>query len=224
MDDDDDDHNHDDTEDDDDNSCITACCQCHSDFDTTPRVFLIPAQGFAADGDKIRKPGLKKPERTYRGEISYVGFNTDALKKRYKIGNTVVELFTSQNDEMAVLNTSPFYVCQNCGYSEVDEKQYTSAKTVKHKNSGGYFCSNFRLRRFSLGYRFLTDVVRIRFENYIINDFEKGLSILHGLLRGICSYLNIEDNDISFWCTNSDGLTLNIKYFAYMNALIVYTK
>lgn len=34
----------------------------------------------------------------------------------------------------------------------------------------------------------------------------------------------IEDNDISFWCTNNDGLTLNIKYYAYMNALIVYAK
>lgn len=35
---------------------------------------------------------------------------------------------------------------------------------------------------------------------------------------------DIEDNKISFWCTNGNGLTLNIKYVASMNALIVYAK
>lgn len=34
----------------------------------------------------------------------------------------------------------------------------------------------------------------------------------------------IEDNKISFWCTNNNGLTLNIRYFAYMNALEVIAK
>ena len=28
-------------------------------------------------------------------------------------------------------------------------------------------------------------------------DFEKSVSVLHGVLRGICNYLNIEQNDIS---------------------------
>lgn len=32
---------------------------------------------------------------------------------------------------------------------------------------------------------------------------------------------DIEDNINSFWCTNSDGLTLHIRYNRYMNALIV---
>lgn len=185
------------TEGDDDNPTISECCQCHKAFTSTPKVFLIPAQGFAADGDKIRKPGLKKPERTYRGEISYVGFNNEAIEKQYNVGRALIGVKTSQNDEMAVLNTSPFYVCEQCGYAEVDEKQYTNTKVHKHKISNGYPCSNQRLKRFSLGYRFLTDVVQIRFENYEINEFEKGLSILHGLLRGICTYLNIEENDIS---------------------------
>ena len=145
---------------------------------------MIPAQGFAADGDKIRRPGLKKPERTYRGEISYVGF-TETEAKHYQIGKAIVEVKSSQNDEMAVLNTSPFYVCQQCGYTEMDTEHYTNTLSKKHKISSGFPCSNQKLRRFSLGYRFLTDVVRIRFENYEINEFEKGLSILHGFLASI---------------------------------------
>ena len=158
---------------------------------------MIPAQGFIADGNMIRKPGLKKPERTYRGEISYVGFNNSVQENTYSIGNAIVSVRSRQNDEMAVLNKSPFYVCENCGYSEVDENQFTGIKKKKHKISSGYPCSNEHLRLFSLGYRFLTDVVRIRFDNYVIEDWEYGLSILYGFLRGACSYLNIEENDIS---------------------------
>ncbi len=176
---------------------ITECCQCHKKFTSSPKVFLIPAQGFIADGNMIRKPGLKKPERTYRGEISYVGFNNSVQENTYSIGNAIVSVRSSQNDEMAVLNKSPFYVCENCGYSEVDENQFTGIKKKKHKISSGYPCSNEHLRLFSLGYRFLTDVVRIRFDNYVIEDWEHGLSILYGFLRGACSYLNIEENDIS---------------------------
>lgn len=176
---------------------ITECCQCHKKSTSSPKVFLIPAQGFIADGNMIRKPGLKKPERTYRGEISYVGFNNSVQENTYSIGNAIVSVRSSQNDEMAVLNKSPFYVCENCGYSEVDENQFTGIKKKKHKISSGYPCSNEHLRLFSLGYRFLTDVVRIRFDNYVIEDWEHGLSILYGFLRGACSYLNIEENDIS---------------------------
>lgn len=185
------------TEGDEDNASIDECCQCHKKFSSSPKVFLIPAQGFAADGDKIRKPGLRKPERTYRGEIAYVGFNNEAVENRYNVGNAIIEVKSSHNDEMAVLNTSPFYVCESCGYAEVDEKQFTMTKSKKHKISDGFSCHNQRLKRFSLGYRFLTDVVRIRFENYEINSFDEGLSMLYGFLRGACSVLNIEENDIS---------------------------
>ena len=189
---------------------ITECCQCHEQFSTASKVFLIPAQGFVADGDKITRPGLKKPERTYRGETSYVGFSNAEIKT-YSIGKGIVEVKTTQNDEMAVLNTSPFYVCEQCGYTELDEKQFVSVKQAKHKTCNGFSCGNQNLKRFSLGYRFLTDVVRISFKNYEIDDYEKGLSILHGILRGICVSLNIEENDIS-GCLQSEFVDGRINY------------
>lgn len=98
---------------------------------------------------------------------------------------------------MAVLNTSHFYVCETCGYATVDKKSFTMIKKKQHTKAGGFPCGNSVLKRFSLGYRFLTDVVRIRFVDHEINDYDAGMSILHGLLRGISSYLNIEENDIS---------------------------
>lgn len=185
------------TETEDQTDVIAECCQCKMPFTKSTKVFLVPAQGFAADGNSIRKPGLKKPEKTYRGEISYVGFNNDIENKHYDIGNAVVEVKTSHNDEMAVLNESNFFVCEKCGFAEVDDDCYVRYKQKTHKAGNGYNCNNKKLRRFSLGYRFLTDVVRISFDNYEITNFDQGLSILYGLLRGICRYLNIEESDIS---------------------------
>ena len=184
---------------------IPVCTRCGRDFRHQPtKVFLVPAQGFSADGDKICKPGLKKPERTYHGESAYVGLGEGAVKNQYQVGNTAVEVVTSHNDELALLNTNNFYVCEQCGYAEIDRTRFTHSKPKKHKNSGGYWCINNQLKQFSLGYRFKTDVVRIRFVDIPIpmnvmdpEAWDKALSILYGFLRGAGTTLNIEENDIA---------------------------
>ena len=53
------------------------------------------------------------------------------------------------------------------------------------------------MKRFSLGYRFETDVVQLRFLNPDLVEWKIAISILNGVLRGICSFLNIEQGDIS---------------------------
>lgn len=199
------------TTDEDNVSSITECCQCLQPFTQSPKVFLIPAQGFAADGEKIRKPGLKKPERTYRSDIAYVGFNTDFIENRYEIGNAILNVKTSQNDEMAAINDNPFYVCSRCGYADMDPNQFVNFKSMKHKTENGFVCSNKKLQKYSLGYRFLTDVVRITFENYEINEYNQALSILYGFLNGIRTYLNIEEGDIS-GCLQSNFNNGRISY------------
>ena len=182
-------------------SILTECKVCKGVLDAKSRkVFLIPSFGFEADGDKIEKPGLIRPERTYRGEIAYVGYKSEVKIHRYQINKSEVELCISQGDEMAVLNESDFYICESCGYTELDEECYMKNKKSPHKNSSGYGCKNdgeHRLKRYSIGYRFETDVVQLRFLNPDLFDLDKSLSVLYGFLRGICSYLNIEQNDIS---------------------------
>lgn len=195
---------------------ISQCSQCGQPFTDSPKVFIIPEQGFEADGNSIRKPGLKKPERTYRGEINYVGTNVEAEENRFAIGDAVVEVKTTHNDEMAVLNTSPFYVCETCGYAVLDNKHFTRTMKKNHKNSTGHKCLNETLKLRSLGYRFLTDVVKISFLNHEIDSWEIGMSLLHGILKGTCSYLNIEENDIS-GCLQSfptvNGLNYSVIIF-----------
>ncbi|MGH4138222.1 DUF1998 domain-containing protein [Clostridium sp.] len=54
-----------------------------------------------------------------------------------------------------------------------------------------------KLKKFALGYRFETDVVQLKFLNPDLVEWEIAFSVLHAVLRGICNYLSIEQNDIS---------------------------
>lgn len=184
--------------DDADSSQLCTCHRCGASLDSAKRlVFLVPEFGFEADGDKIEKPGLKKPERTYRGEVSYVGYRAQVDTKQFNVGGATLEIAVSKNDEMAVTNNSNFFVCETCGYTDLDEKMFTKVKKVKHKSNTGYPCGDKLLKKFSLGYRFETDVLQLRFINPDLCDYEESISILYGLIRGICAELNIEQNEIA---------------------------
>lgn len=199
----------------DDENKIETCQQCGASFTNsktnTTHTFLIPELGFIAE-DKLRTPGLKKPDKTYRGDISYVGFKNDIEQKIYHLWNSNVVLMNSHDDEMAVLNTSPFYVCQHCGYAEVDEKVFVSRKKNKHKTSGGYLCPNEQLKRYALGYTFKTDVIRLCFNSNDLANYDKALSVLYAILRGVCLYLNIEESDVS-GCLQKVGNNFSMVLF-----------
>lgn len=177
------------------------CKQCNESFESRTRgTFIIPLFGFEADGDRIEKPGLKKPDRTFRSDIAYIGYRNTIELIRLKIGSAELELGTGSNDEMAVINENKFYICETCGYTDLDEKGFTFSKRQKHKNPTGYWCRNDgtnTLKRYSLGYRFQTDVAQIHFIKPDLIEWEIAFSVLHGVLRGACSYLNIEQSDIS---------------------------
>lgn len=177
---------------------IGKCNQCNLIFDKTDiKTFLIPNFGFIMD-PKVEKVGFTKPERTYRGEISYIGYGNKINFIEKYINNKKIKIGTSTNDELAVLNESKFFICEVCGYGIVKEDHFFSVLgDIEHKNSSGYNCFNKKLRRFSLGHKFKTDVVQLVFSNTILNNFETALSILYGILEGMSRYLDIERKDIS---------------------------
>jgi hypothetical protein len=160
------------------------------------KTFLIPSFGFESDG-MIKKPTLIKPEKTYRGETSYVGYRANVSHMQVEVGNSQIEVLFSQGDELATLNESNFFVCKDCGYTIIDETNYTGIKSHAHEKSNGYKCSNKLLSRYSLGYRFETDVIQIRFLNPKLLNRTEALSVLYGLLKGTSSYLDIEQSDIA---------------------------
>ena len=126
-------------------------------------------------------------------------------RKEYTLWGKKVVLMNCPNDEMAVLNNSNFYVCPTCGYATNEIKGIFKTLKHAHKNSNGFTCKNTMLNLLSLGYCFKTDVIRIDFIDNSILDWEKGYTILQALLRGICSYLSIEENDISGCLQKSDS-------------------
>jgi len=177
---------------------IKVCQQCGEALENTRRkIFIIPLYGFETDVNSIKKPGLKKPEKTYKGDIYYVGYKSKIDLERVRLALAEMELSYSIGDEMAVLNESNFYVCADCGYTELDEKKHTATILSTHKKSSGYKCGNRLLKRYSLGYRFETDVFQVKFLFPEIRDYDEGLSILNAILRGISSSLNIEQDDIA---------------------------
>ena len=178
------------------NLCVCKTCGAVLE-ETKKRTFLIPEFGFLADGDKIEKPGLKRPEKTYRGDVSYVGFHNDVALERFEVENSIIQLGMSRGDEMAVLNEANFFVCRTCGYTDLDEMNFKPYKKTKHKNASGFICGNGNLKRFALGYRFETDVFQLRFAEPELDDEDTALSLLYALIHGACLYLNIEEDDIA---------------------------
>ena len=119
-----------------------------------------------------------------------------------EIGNGQVEMGISSNDEMALVNRSQFYVCESCGYTALEEKTFFPMIKRAHKNSGGSSCKNQNLHLYDLGYQFKTDVAQIRFLNPALpaltqEDWGKAYSVLHGILRGFCSFFSVDERDVA---------------------------
>jgi len=159
---------------------------------------LIPEFGFEADGDEVRKPGLIRPQRTYNNEIAYVG-NSFSPFQDIRIADAEISIRFSQKDEMAVINKSHFFVCESCGYTELDEKDFSNIRLQSHKRSNGYPCGSKYLKRYSLGYRFQTDVIQIRFRSPCLyaDQYDAAYSVMTAILHGMCVSMNIDERDVS---------------------------
>ncbi len=180
-------------------------------------VYLIPEFGFEAE-DNIRVPSLRKPVRTYRGEVSYIGTDNPDEEKELQIGNARVFVRAGRSEEMAVLNRSRFFVCETCGYTVVDEKRFTRKMKKKHPYSSGYDCRNEVLVNMALGYRFKTDILTMRVTNPEISNMDIALSVLYGMLEGASKTLSVERDDISGclqWFYNTETHQGNFGFVFY---------
>lgn len=175
-----------------------ACPVCGERLQGKKDAFIIPEFGFIADAGSIRKPGLVKPQRTFNNDIAYIGNNSGGEFTDVNIGKAKIALRLSQKDELAVINSSNFFVCESCGYADLDAKRFTPVKVKKHKTPMGYECRD-KLKRYSLGYRFQTDVVQIRFLSPSLSSAEwpVAYSVLQGVLHGFASKFSIDERDVS---------------------------
>lgn len=186
--------------DDGDNQHLEKCRLCGKGLDTmSQRTFIVPSFGFEADPNDIKKPGLTKPEKTYRTDVSYVGYRNDIEMNCVSLTDTCNAMTTfSEKDEMAVLNKSDFHVCKFCGYA-IPGQGFLKYVTKEHKMPSGRDCPNKSLDKYSLGYRFETDVFQLFFPDQLISleDESEAYSVLYSLQCGIIRALDLEENDIA---------------------------
>lgn len=171
-------------------------CKCGNDLNGSINFFIIPEYGFKTG---ITKESTRlKPKRTYAGEVSYIG---GGMKdSEYLEIKDVLSVESTTNDELLVVNKSPFYMCNQCGYSVKGQNgDIIPEKRMKHNNHRGFHCENDTLEIVRLGHIFKTDVAR--FSTPILEcggkqEYSQALSFLYAFLEGISNALDIERNDL----------------------------
>ncbi len=173
------------------------CRQCGHELPKGPHQYIIPKFGFVVDNSEPVDVGTDKPERTYKGSISYIGDGKRIESHTYSVCNKKVIVGTSKMDELAVLNTSNFYICNVCGYGKVFDDGNDLSKKEKHQKPDGYNCSCDDLTRYAIGHEFQTDVVLLKFVSENIVDPNEAWTILYALLEGLSKCLHIDRTELS---------------------------
>lgn len=202
---------------------ICKCKQCQNEISKgEKRTFLIPEFGFISEKN-VKKPSLIKPEKTYKTEASFFSYDDKIEEQVYILGDTKVNVAMVTNDgEMAMLNTTSFFVCEKCGYtveSTPKNAQFPSINNVTHNKPNGYSCNkDGNLYRYSLGYKFKTDVIRIKINYQLLEEskkYDEAYSILQALILASCNELNLEHTEIAGCLQYYNDEGPNYSYILY---------
>lgn len=197
---------------------------------------IEPSNGFITDG-RIEEVPMKKPEKVYRNDDSYIGNKKAIISHLYNVNNKEVVLKSTENDQILVTSKSAFYVCPLCGftYGVLDNIKDSNGKKDKdvarqlsmgnackyikpkkeHRNSFGQICKCDTLNRYFLYHVFNTDVLIMEFD-HLSCDEEVMISVMYALLNAISHELDIERTDISAclkYTTNSHGFGYSIVFY-----------
>ena len=184
---------------------LNKCKYCNTEnLKKVNNYFIKPEMGFI--GIKAKEVSKRlKPKKTYAGEFNYIGGGIkDAKEIEYNKDKNSIILESTKDDEIAILNTNRFYLCEKCGYSELNKKEINSIIFKKHKNINGFDCDNDKLFQISLGHKFKTDVLKIKIN--FLTDKSKALSALYAIIEGVREAFNIESNDINGIIANNKGI------------------
>lgn len=185
------------------------CRQCGGKLGKTNPNYVIPKFGFVMANEDAKQAGAIKPERTYRGEISYIGDGTRIKPHNFTVNGKRIEIGASKMDELAVLNRANFYICDACGYGKIEPKKFVKEIHCKHERPTGYPCGSQKLTRRVLGHEFQTDVVMLKFLDEDIVSLERAWTILYALLEGLSRHLTVDRNELSgclHWFKRDDSI------------------
>lgn len=199
---------------------VKECRQCGEVLSGRAQQYIIPKFGFLLDNAGARPVGLNKPERTYKGSVAYIGNEEQISFHKHTVGDVNIIIGNNKMDSLAVINESNFFICETCGYGKVEDKITDRYIQYSHKNPNGRNCNNDRLRRFSLGHEFQTDVAILKFIDFNISKPDEAWTILYSMLEGLSRYLDIERNELSgclHWFKDNNHLTGNFGFVLFDN-------
>lgn len=175
---------------------IKRCRRCNAPL-TYRREYIIPKFGFVMDLAGPQEVGTNKPEKTFKGAISYIGDENKINFHEYRINGHRLLLGNSKMDSLAVLNESAFYICDTCGYGKLNDRVEGKYIEYNHKTPSGHNCNNTRLRFYSIGHEFQTDVVFIKFSDITMSSIEQAWTVLYSLLEGLSRVMSIDRNELA---------------------------
>lgn len=182
---------------------LSNCKNCKENLENSKvKEFIKPIYGFITEKDEMTDKTLK-PKRTYSSDFYYIG-NSEEVDYEELIED-IVSIKSLKDNHLALINTSNFFTCENCGYTVINnaDSGFNSIRRDHNVSGGTYECGNDILIPVSLGHEFRTDIVLVEF---VVDDLDYGdtSSVMYALLEGVSNALEIDRNDIS-------GITLNIK-------------
>lgn len=173
------------------------CKYCDESLEGVYQEYYIePINGFKTGLTK--ESTRMKPKRSYAGEVIYLGQGIRD-DNNLRIGRDII-VETSSQDKLLVMNKSDFYMCPECGYSDIVYGYMDIPVMQKiHNNHRQYRCKCEEMEKLRLGHVFETDVARFTIPSLDIEEkdgYAKALSFLYAFLEGVSSALGIERNDI----------------------------
>lgn len=199
-------------------TALPPCRHCGTEL-PYQREYIIPKFGFIMDNKEPKPVGTDKPEKTYRGETHYTGDEKNISYRKYDICHKEIVVGPNRMDELVVLNTSNFYICNSCGYGVLKSK-FSKIIKEKHQNPYGYDCLNDSLVQYALGHEFQTDIVMLKFISEYLPNYEEALTILYALLEGLSRHLSVDRTELSgclHWYMNEETGRSNYAFVLFDN-------
>jgi len=157
--------------------------------------FIIPEFGFIVSNDKPEKPGEEQPVRTYSTRTYFSGEAKDIKSKRLKLSNTTLVATPAYDGLLAVINHAGFQgfkICYNCGYAILGNE----TTPYEHETPWRSKCKGRLTPRLFLGHEFKSDIIKLHFEGYSLDDESFWISILYAIIEGVSEALEIDRQDL----------------------------
>jgi hypothetical protein len=210
---------------------ITTCPNCGEQINKARKshsgIFIIPQFGFIAKNETLKSSSESRPKNFYSIKTHFAEYRLPGEKVSFSAmlqndpnlsnENVQIKKHYSRYGWLVALNEGPvgrgYRICDICGYAT---SQFPTRNNPPHKNPLTDKTCTGTIKYYSLGHRYMTDVLELQINaNYADpNDYELWLSLLYALLEGASNVLGIRRDDING--------ALHYRHDSYIPSLIIF--